>query len=266
MFEHVIEGCRCEGKRCNKCEIILCVGKFYRDRNRLRRDCKECRSKIAKVYRDRPDVQGRKRAYDKAYHETYYRQPEKLEHKLVYNCAYRSRLDIKERHNIYQKDWRRAHPDRQKAIKSRYHQSHVEKERTDRKMYNSRPEVRNRHRIWNRNRYNSHPEVQKQSLTYSRNRKSRKKSIAGTHTIEQIAEQLKRQRYRCYYAACGFAKFPKVNGKYVYHIDHTFPLSRVSGTSIPANDISYLVLACPSCNLSKKDKFPWEWPEGGRLL
>jgi hypothetical protein len=39
----------------------------------------------------------------------------------------------------------------------------------------------------------------------------------------------------------------------------------VVGTDIPANSIDYLVLSCPTCNLSKGDKFPWEWLDGGRL-
>jgi 5-methylcytosine-specific restriction endonuclease McrA len=33
-----------------------------------------------------------------------------------------------------------------------------------------------------------------------------------------------------------------------------------------SNDISNIVLACPSCNLQKGTRLPHEWPEGGRLL
>lgn len=103
-----------------------------------------------------------------------------------------------------------------------------------------------------------------------RNREAQKRSVQGTSTPKQIQEQLKRQNYRCYYAACGFSKFPrtKENGKwkYTYEVEHTFPLSRIAGSDIPGNDISYLVLSCKSCNDRKGKKFPWEWPEGGRLL
>jgi hypothetical protein len=35
---------------------------------------------------------------------------------------------------------------------------------------------------------------------------------------------------------------------------------------IPANDISYLVISCGPCNVSKGARFPWEWIDGGRLL
>lgn len=95
------------------------------------------------------------------------------------------------------------------------------------------------------------------------NRYALKKMVLGTHTSEQIRSLLKRQRHRCYYCT---SKFQKVRDTYRYHIDHTFPLSRVAGSDIPANDISYLVLTCPTCNLKKHDRFPWEWPEGGKLL
>lgn len=97
-------------------------------------------------------------------------------------------------------------------------------------------------------------------------REARKKAVTGTYTSDQIQSLLKRQKYKCYYASCGFAKFKKQKGQYIYHIDHTFPISRVAGTDIPANGIDYIVLACPSCNERKNKKFPWEFFEGGRLL
>lgn len=117
--------------------------------------------------------------------------------------------------------------------------------------------------------YHQRPETKELKTGYNRTYEARKSAVPGTHTPEQIREQLKRQKYRCYYAACGFSKFEKDNNfSYGYrcHVEHTFPLSRVAGTDIPANDIGYLVLSCDSCNNSKRDKFPWEWPEGGRLL
>jgi hypothetical protein len=120
------------------------------------------------------------------------------------------------------------------------------------KIYQRRPENYERLKEYSRNRW--------------RNRYIRSKGVSGTHTPEQIRDQLKRQKGRCYYAACGHAKFEKVNDKYIYHIEHTYPVSRVAGTDIPANSIDYLVLACPACNRAKGNKFPWEFPEGGRLF
>jgi CRISPR/Cas system Type II protein with McrA/HNH and RuvC-like nuclease domain len=102
-------------------------------------------------------------------------------------------------------------------------------------------------------------------------KRAAKLGVAGTYTPAQIQEQLHRQKFRCYYLACGQAKFQRIkqpNGKwkYIFEVDHTFPLSRVAGTDIPANDISYLVLACPKCNRQKQARYPHEWIAGGRLL
>lgn len=115
-------------------------------------------------------------------------------------------------------------------------------------------------------RYNQTERGKALNRIRTKNRYALKKNVSGVFTPEDIKAQFQRQKGRCYYAACGHARFEKRNGKYVYHIEHTFPLSRVSGTDIPANSSSYLVLACPSCNGRKNNKFPHEWPEGGRLL
>lgn len=40
----------------------------------------------------------------------------------------------------------------------------------------------------------------------------------------------------------------------LYHVDHVVPLIRGGG-----NDAANLALACPSCNISKKDKGLLEW-------
>lgn len=107
-------------------------------------------------------------------------------------------------------------------------------------------------------RYRKTPNGKASQHGRSNRRRARKKSVLGTHTVHDIQDQYKRQKGKCYYCK------KKLGDK--YHVDHTFPLSRVAGTDIPANDISYLVLACPTCNQSKGNKFPWEWAEGGRLF
>jgi len=80
-------------------------------------------------------------------------------------------------------------------------------------------------------------------------RRARKAAAGGTHTPSDIRTQLKRQKSRCYW--CG----KKVMD---YHVDHVIPLSR-GGSNGPEN----LVIACPSCNLSKGRKLPHEWNGGG---
>jgi len=85
------------------------------------------------------------------------------------------------------------------------------------------------------------------------NQRARKHSAKGTHTASDIRAIYAHQNGRCYY--CG----QKVGED--YHVDHVVPLSR-GGTNDPSN----LVIACTHCNLSKNDKLPHEWPEGGKLL
>jgi HNH endonuclease len=92
-------------------------------------------------------------------------------------------------------------------------------------------------------------------------REAQKLSVGGFYTSAQILEQLRRQRNRCYYPACGRSKFQKVNGKYVYHIEHVVPLSRGG-----SNSIDNLVLSCPTCNLRKGTKLLHEWGDNGMLL
>ncbi|HEX6478495.1 MAG TPA: HNH endonuclease [Ktedonobacteraceae bacterium] len=97
-----------------------------------------------------------------------------------------------------------------------------------------------------------------QGRVYGNNRRARERAARGIHTSEQIREQYDRQKGKCYYC------HKKVKwGEHV--VDHTYPLSRDNGDD-PVNDISYLVITCVPCNASKKNKYPWEWPQGGRLL
>ncbi len=269
-------------KICSKCGKPFPRTPEFFYRNKGNKDglygrCKKCYGKEQKTFRSKPEVQERMQAkskeysarpevkeqkskYNKDHWDEYYSRPEVHVHKLAYAKERRNKPEVKQYSQEYMQTYRPAY---YCQPENREHKRDHDKE------YFRRPEVQERERI-RRKKYNqiylARPEVQLRRLVNKRNRDARKKSIAGTYTSEQIQEQLKRQHYRCYYAACGHATFEQRNGKYVYHIDHTFPINRVAGTDIPANDISYLVLACPSCNQSKSDKFPWEWPEGGRLL
>lgn len=245
LLEAAPEGC----KRCTKCKEAFPATLEYFTHDKKRKDglfpwCKACSQEYDKKRRSTPKHQARTQNYNKAR----WRNPEfRAKH-----LAYYRRPEIRERERARAKEYRQR-PERRERL------------RIYRKNYYSRPEVRARENAYKR-AYHKRPDVHVRRQVYTRIRADRKRSALGTYTAAQIQEQLRRQRYRCYYAACGYAKFERKNGRYIYHIDHTFPLSRVVGTDIPANDMSYLVLACPHCNMSKNDKFPWEWPEGGRLL
>ncbi len=68
---------------------------------------------------------------------------------------------------------------------------------------------------------------------------------------KDIKRQLKTQNHKCWWCLKTFDD--------IYHIDHRIPLSRGG-----SNGAGNIVIACPSCNLSKSNKLPSEWI--GRLL
>ncbi len=174
----------------------------------------------------------------------YNSSPSVLERKLAYNHAYypgnRERILAQRKDNYHNiPEIRQYALDHNKLPKVK------EYNKAYQKLASKRPEARERARVV-KHRY-----------------RAREKSVAGIHTTQQIQDLLKRQKHKCYYCS---RKFEKRDGRYDYQVEHTFPISRVAGTDIPANDISYLVLACRSCNRNKCNKFPLEFPEGGKLL
>jgi 5-methylcytosine-specific restriction endonuclease McrA len=68
----------------------------------------------------------------------------------------------------------------------------------------------------------------------------------GSHTADDIEAIYASQKGRCYWCQERVGKD--------YHVDHRIPMSR-GGTNNPDN----IVIACPHCNQSKKDKLPHEW-------
>ena len=215
----------------------------------LQPKCRQCHKEYLKEYRSRPEVKEMKKQRMQAYNSRDDVKKRRLDR------IHRS--DVKEHKKEYDKKWHKEYSNREGV-----------KERTRKRVkeHNSIPEVKERLRAYNkeyRKDYVQREDVKEKRRSNGRNRQARKKSIQGTHTPEQIQDQLKRQHHKCYYCQ---KRLQKAKGQYIYHVDHTFPISRVVGMDIPANDMSYLVLTCPTCNISKGDKFPWEFIEGGRLF
>jgi 5-methylcytosine-specific restriction endonuclease McrA len=103
------------------------------------------------------------------------------------------------------------------------------------------------HKIYRRIWLQNNPE---RRAAYRRNRRARKSAATGSHTAEDVKQQLKSQKGKCYW--CG-KKLKK------YHIDHRIALAK-GGSNGPEN----IVCACAACNLSKGAKTPWDF--AGRLL
>ena len=91
---------------------------------------------------------------------------------------------------------------------------------------------------------------------YSRNRRARLRGNGGTHTADDIAEIIKRQKFKC--AECGTSVRKRENR----HVDHIMPIS-LGGTNWPWN----LQILCPTCNHEKWCIEPLEFARRkGRLL
>ncbi len=250
---------------------------FHHDKHQkdsLRPVCKECVRKHGQAYRAqpaylehkhaymkayhrRPDVHERRQVYGKAYHEVYRNRPGVQEHQRSYNKARWMNLEVQER----SREQKRTNYHNRPGIRERIlvrneayrsHPGYLEHKHAYMSTYHQVRKIRPGFREWRR--VNSH------------HRRARNRKISGTHTAAQVHDMLIRHRYCCYFCHDRLRKDPKRVYGYDFHIEHTFPLSRVIGTDIPANDMSYLVPACSPCNLRKGKKFPWEWSEGGRLL
>jgi Recombination endonuclease VII len=67
-FEHVAPDCDCSGKHCHKCDQILCIQGYNRNRSRKsgRQDeCRECEHKYLKRYRQTHGVANRQKFHEK---------------------------------------------------------------------------------------------------------------------------------------------------------------------------------------------------------
>ena len=148
------------------------------------------------------------------------------------------------RKRAYMRDRRKSDPD----MTARYYAKNREQER--KRLENSQRE--NPERAYERLVRYRENNRDKRRAGESR-RRAQKRKTKGSLTAENIKAQYKRQNGRCYYCE------ERVGED--YHVDHLVPLSR-GGLDIPEN----IVIACPTCNLSKADKLPHEWADGGRLL
>lgn len=89
-------------------------------------------------------------------------------------------------------------------------------------------------------------ERREERAVHFRTYRARKKGNGGTHTATDIKNQHAYQKGQCFY--CGV----KVGDD--YHVDHVVPL--VLGGS---NGKENIVIACPTCNLSKNAKHPMDY-------
>jgi 5-methylcytosine-specific restriction endonuclease McrA len=241
-------------KQCNKCKLFKPLTDFHLKKaspDGYQYRCKQCYIKPYKRTQYPPVPDGYKRCskckeVKQATNDEFVRANDKKSGlsawcKACQNARYAAKdPDVKQsysrQHYIERKEevrqwgiqYREVNADR---IRLRY------QEQKTRHAMNSK-----RYRTFNYNRI----------LVRNRNRHALKKAAVGTHTEQDIQKQYERQKGRCYYC---HAKITK------YHVDHVVPLTRGG-----SNDPSNLVIACPTCNISKHNKLLHEWVYGGRLL
>lgn len=152
----------------------------------------------------------------------------------------------KERAREYDREYREKNRERILARRRAYHAAHREKENARRRKNNerNREQKREYNRQWQRNNRDL-------NLAGSQRYRARKRGAQGTHTAEDL-----RLIYESQKGLCWWCEKPVGDS---YQVDHRIPLSR-GGSDNPEN----LVIACPACNQSKRDKMPGEWI--GRLL
>lgn len=279
------DGC----KRCAKCKEIKPTTSLYFNKDHTRKNglypyCKECeKNKWLEKHppKEEPVPEGYKRCGNmncrKVYPATteYFHRNKRKVDGLNNDCKtchnkrgkeYSMRPEIRAHRLERQQIWNDIHKDYHKTYYAVYNQINAERERIRAQRYRARHLEHMRHQAKAyyyaiRKAYFCTEEGKLARRAITHRRRTRKENTPGDYTPEQIQEQLKRQEHKCYYC---HKKFECKTGVYVYHIEHTIPLSRIEAQ--PRNSIDHIVLACPHCNLSKNDKLPHEWFEGGRLM
>lgn len=228
-------------KRCSKCgtEYPETPEYFHRDaksKTGLSYRCKKCVKKAGAEWyaANREHVRERGRRYYQANRERI------LERDRAYYYAHPGQWIERNRR------YAAANPEKVKLWKAKYRETHREELRQKGRDYvrATREQREIARKKW---RQNNPEQARAEIIRY----RARKRQAPGTHTGEDIRAQYQAQRGRCWW--CGNL----LNG--TYHVDHLIPLSR-GGSNAPEN----IVLACPSCNMSKNNKLPHEWI--GRLF
>lgn len=264
-------------KVCTKCGQAKPATAEYFDgcktcKHGLRPDCKACRVEYQRAYREANKEQVAE--YKRVWYET--NRGRISEQKRARYWADVGRANEqrrispearKERRAEYQRAYREANRERIAEYQRAYREANRDRLRAyDRARYPARREnvLEYLRAYYEANKEKFRTAGHKWKLTNKERRvaldraaverrRARNLGAEGTYTAADVQAQYERQKGRCYW--CG------VRVGDTYHVDHVVPLSR-GGSNWPEN----LVVACPTCNMSKGAKLPHEWPQGGRLL
>lgn len=136
--------------------------------------------------------------------------------------------------------WRNQNPERAKTIKQRAYAKNRNRILIEKRMkyYKNREE-----------NLRKHDEYRRKNLwrfaLYSRMRIAWKKASSGSHSMQDVIHRLEQQIGKCFWCVRILDGF---------HVDHVIPLSRGG-----SNGHDNIVLACPSCNVRKRNMMPEQW-------
>lgn len=204
---------------CRACQRERALARYY-----------ERHEEICASRRERRRTDPEWRAKNKAQLASSYKKHR--ERRLKEFAEYRARPEVKQRRRAYaQARWR--DPERREHLREYFACYHAARKadpaENERILKASR-------KAW-RKRRTAH-------LAHVRNRRARLRTVEGEHAAADIEHQHAAQQGLCFYCRADLA----ATG---YHVDHVVPLAR-GGSNGPEN----IALACPRCNLTKRDMLP----------
>lgn len=143
---------------------------------------------------------------------------ERRQQRLAAAAQYRNQAITKERARRDSAEWRRANPERARAVGRAADQRRA----AFKSEYNKQWRKENREVV----------------AAHSRNRRATLRSCEGTHTADDVQWLIATQRNKCAVCRCSISS--------AYHVDHIVPLAKGG-----ANDKINLQVLCPTCNNQK---------------
>lgn len=240
--------------KCN-CEKELTEFELRKDTNKYRNQCKKCLLEKRKKYREnnKEKIALRKKIYYEKNKESIL-----LKQKEVMKD---------DEHREYKKKYAKEYYKKNKESvrgKQRLHRiKNIEKyrERDKRNTILFKDNIKDRNKAYYiKNKEKIIEKIKEYSQTekgkiIKRNMNQRRRTLTkdGDVTTQQLKELVDRSK-KCYWCE-------KKIGK-LYHVDHVIPLAKGG-----KHTISNIVISCPTCNLQKNAKDPYEFAqERGRLF
>jgi 5-methylcytosine-specific restriction endonuclease McrA len=240
-----------DGKTCKQCgETKPDTGEYFHHREgRVSSDgkCRECHKAMCAerylTHRDEHRAKGRAWAQEHRDKTLAYNRQWHSDHREMANeRSRRWYADHKEYSGAKSREWREGHQEYLREYESR--RDKVARRGRVRELW----VIFHDRKLAAKRAYEAaHPElVRLWKRVASHVRRARIRQADGTHNAKDVQAQFNRQHGKCYWCH-------KKTGKQ-YHVDHVMPLA-LGGSNGPEN----LVIACPSCNLSKGARHPMDF-------